>query len=1015
MYIKLADAAVRHRSAPYQKGEYRNKDLANPNDWGTTLSSGTWFYAGANLHRIHFHHQSLKADQLEVIDARASENGTRRKMKASIQGGPLSLFARDRVKFQKSFLGDKRLRDFNYLVDEVQDENGKWCYALHFRTTTTKQELDKLGIKKNSNKQWKKANKHKLLEGTILIDQDDYGILAFDCHVPNELKPFFCGYTTMAIKHFDYKLNARYAKVDGQYVLDYLRHEDEFIFKDTTDQTTTPYAAISEFTRLEAVTPAPNLIPSANHFANSNSNELYEYPLAYDSAFWVNYLERYPEVAIGADIRADMETDKPLEQQFRDKQRRDESLPPPVAPVEPITTTLHGETLTDDYAWLKDTKNPRANRPVMDYLHAENDYTENYYRPIRKLQREVFNRLKWDVEKDYQSLPTKDNGYYYFYTYAEDQEYPVYFRAPVADSTQRDTLFDVNKAAADYDTYSLGGISVAPNNQLMAYAENTTGSDRYVLRFRSLDGSANPADSLLGVSGLVWIDSETLLYSRQEPKTLRTNLILRHQIGTPQEDDEVIFQEDDPLYSLNVGKARSKAFIYVSSSSSDANEIHYLRTDQPKGEFRLVAAREAGVTYTLSHHKDKFYVLATDKRAINGQVFVTDTNKVAPKHWRKLIPHREEVMLEGLLVFDDYLVVGERENVQSRLRVINQTTQESHYVEIKEDIHSIGFGYNPEPNTDTLQFVYSSFSIPAKTINYHLGTKESRLVRQRKIKVRFGKPITKRTWATAPDGTQIPITLIYDKWRNGGKNTDHGRVFLTSYGAYGSGTGPGYSSMVKELITRGFTYAIAHVRGGNDMGMQWYHDGKLLNKRNTFTDFIACAEHLIEEGYAKPGSITAQGGSAGGLLMGAVANMRPELFRAIILDVPFVDVINTMLDANLPLTTGEYLEWGNPNKKKYFQYIKSYSPYENVVAQNYPHLFFFTGLNDTRVGYWEPAKMVAKLRKLKTDDNILLLKTDLNAGHGGASGRYASMRETAYKLALLFDLYAVEEKEFLDR
>ncbi|MEM9930195.1 MAG: carboxypeptidase-like regulatory domain-containing protein, partial [Bacteroidota bacterium] len=582
VYIKLADAAVRHRSAPYQKGDYRNKDLANPNDWGTTLSGGTWLYAGASLHRIHFHHQSLKTDQLQVVDARASENGTRRKMKANIQGGPLSLFARDRVKFQQSFLGEKRLRDFDYLVDEVQDENGKWCYALHFRTTTTKKELDKLGLRKTTNKQWKVANKHKLLEGTLLIDQDDYAILAYDCHVPNELKPFFCGYTTMATKHFDYKLNARYVKENGRYVLDYLRHEDEFIFKDTTDQTTTPYAAVSEYTRLEAVQPAPTSIPIADHFANTNSNELYEYPLAYDSAFWAQYLARYPEVTIGEAIRADMETTKTLEQQFRDQQRRDESLPPPVAPVDPVVTTIHGEKLTDDYAWLKDTKNPRANRPVMDYLYAENEYTDNYYRPIRKLQREVFTRLKWDMEKEYTSLPTKDNGYYYFFTYAEDQEYPVYFRAPVADSTRKDTLFDVNKAAEDYDTYSLGGISVAPNNQLMAYAENTTGSDRYVVRFRSLDGTNSPTDSLHGVSGLVWIDSETFLYSSQDPKTLRTDHVLRHRMGTRQESDEIIFEEQDPLFSLSVYKAKSKAFIYVSSSSSDANEIHYLRTDQPK-------------------------------------------------------------------------------------------------------------------------------------------------------------------------------------------------------------------------------------------------------------------------------------------------------------------------------------------------------------------------------------------------------------------------------------------------
>ncbi|MEL7162086.1 MAG: prolyl oligopeptidase family serine peptidase, partial [Bacteroidota bacterium] len=347
---------------------------------------------------------------------------------------------------------------------------------------------------------------------------------------------------------------------------------------------------------------------------------------------------------------------------------------------------------------------------------------------------------------------------------------------------------------------------------------------------------------------------------------------------------------------------------------------------------------------------------------------------------------------------------------QSRLRVIDRRAEEDHYLKQKEDIYGVSLGYNPDFDTDTLRYVFSSFESPPRTIDYHLGDKGKRLVREKKNRVYAGKYVTRREWATAPDGTQVPITLVYTKWRGGGSKTDHKRLYLTAYGAYGAGSEPGYSDYVHALLKRGFTYAIAHVRGGDDLGMEWYKAGSMLRKKNTFTDFIACAEHLIDQGYTTAGAITAQGGSAGGLLMGVIANERPDLFRAVVLDVPFVDVINTMLDDKLPLTTGEYLEWGNPRKKKYFEYMYSYSPYDNVVAQDYPHLFFYTGLNDTRVGYWEPAKMVAKLRALKTDDNLLLLKTDFSGGHGGGSGRYAGLRESAYKLALLFDLYDREER-----
>ncbi|MEM6376672.1 MAG: prolyl oligopeptidase family serine peptidase [Bacteroidota bacterium] len=1004
VYMKFTDAACSYHSAPYPTKKLNYKDYASP--FGNISASMSYFsdFAGAALHRVHFHHSTLKGDQVKIIDSRASLNRTTRDMNANITGGPLSLFARNRVKYQQSFLGRKKHRDFDYIVDEEQDENGQWQYVLLFKTKTTPATLDALENPKN-NKQWTKANKHKLLEGKIYIDPEDFAVLRYECWVPNELKKYFCGYTVMAIKHFDYKLDVRFKKTEEKYRIDFLRHEDEFIFKDTTDNTVTPYAAISEFYVHDIQQEHIQALKPVENFANQNNNQLYDYPLEYDSTFWQQYEDQYAIAKIDESIRADMESEKTLEEQFRDKHLKDENLQAPVADKKPITTKIHGRTLVDDYHWLKQAKGAKGNKTIMNHLIAENAYTDNYFIPLRKLQREIAEALKLSMEKDFTSLPTKDNGYYYYFEYKDEQEYPVYFRKPIDKPTEEEILLDVNQLKEDNPFYSVGGLQVSPDNNIMAFAENTTGSDRYVIKFKNLETGELLKDSLLNVGGLVWIDPEHFIYAAQEPKSLRTSKIMRHNLGTPQTADELVFEETDPLFQVACYRSKSKAFVFISSGSTNTSELHYLRTDRPNDTFRVFLPREEGHGYGLIHHKDQFYIIS-DKDAINNQIWQTDTSRIDPKYWTKIIDHRPNVLIEGLEVFDNYLVLDEKENAQNQLRIIDQSTQKSHYIKFKEDLYSVGIGYNPDTDTDTLNLSYSSFLTPSRTINYHMGTQKRRIVKSSQKSVyNFAKYKVERTWATAPDGTLVPISLFYNKWRVDKKSGKHGRLYLTSYGSYGSGSSVGYNQFAHVLLDRGFVYAIAHVRGGNDLGMQWYHDGRMLKKKNTFTDFIACAEHLIAEGYARAGSITAQGGSAGGLLMGAVANMRPDLFKTIILDVPFVDVINTMLDDQLPLTTGEYLEWGNPNKKKYFNYMLSYSPYENVKAQDYPNMLFFTGLNDTRVGYWEPAKMAAKLRATKTDDNLLLLKTDLNAGHGGGSGRYAWVQDASYKLALIFSLY----------
>jgi len=1015
-YIKFTDAACSYYSAPYAKQNYKWKDYQSAYaHWSNSLSN-IFDFTGSSLHRSHFHHETLKEEQMKIIDSRSSLNGSVRNMDANIQGGPLGLFGRDRLKYQKSFLGKKRMKDFTYLVDEVQDENGKWLYLLHFKTTTTKAQLDAAeSPNPNNTKQWRLANKHKLLEGKIYIDQETYAVLKYECNVPNELKKYFCGFTTMATKHFDYKLEARYKKYGNKYFIEYLRHEDEFIYKDTTDDTTTPYAAISEFRNLKIQTNDIKPLSKVDNFTNSHYNQLHDYAVDFDSLFWVNYTSENPIASIDAEIRTDMEKEKTMEEQFRDKHLRDENMPAPIAEIKPLTIKLHGEKVTDNYAWLKDTKVPKSNKAVMDYIRAENDYTDNYFLPFRKAQRKIFSELAASVEKNYKSLPTKRNGYLYFLEYKGDQDHPSYYRSPIDKPDVKELLLDVNEMAKEKEFYNAGGIQASPNNQLIAFYENTTGKDAWVMKFKDLKSNNILTDSLTDVGGMVWIDENTLLYTQLEKKTYRSYRIRRHRLNTPQSNDELIYEERDPSFGVSLGKSKSKEFIFMNCGNSTSSEMWLLRSTNPYGKFQLIHPREKDHQYGFSHYKDKFYI-SSNKNSLNGKLLLCDTATVDFKHWKTLIPHRPEVMINDFTVFDNYLVISEKERAQDRIRIIDRRTKEEHFIKFKTDIYTINIGYNPDTNSDTLQFSFSSIKIPSTVFNYHMGTKEKRVVKKEKTMLMWtGKNIkVKRVWVPTDDGKKVPMTIVYNKWRDGGKKSRYNRVYMSSYGAYGSGQSVGYSQVIHSLMNRGFTVVIPHVRGGNDLGMPWYHDGKLLNKKNTFNDFIACAKYLIDEGYAEKGSITAQGGSAGGLLMGAIANMRPDLFKTIVLDVPFVDVINTMMDDKLPLTVDEYQEWGNPNKKKYYEYIKSYSPYENVKAQAYPNMLFFTGLNDTRVGYWEPAKMVAKLRTLKTDNNLLLLKTALNSGHSGGSGRYAYYKDLSYKLAIIFDLYEQDLKANLE-
>ncbi|WP_324027124.1 prolyl oligopeptidase family serine peptidase [Maribacter sp. BPC-D8] len=1004
VYIKYSDAVCDYYAEPYSNKNYKWKEYQNPSDY--SFSNGSFNFYSNSLHRVHFHHRTLKNEQVAIINSRSSSNLSNRDFEANIEGGPLGLFARNRVKYQQSFLGNKANRDFTFKVSEEEDADGTWLYVLDFETKTTKEALDAVANPSN-NRQWRLANKNKLLKGRIYIDQDDFAVVRYECAVPNLLKQYFCSYEEMAVKHFDYKLDVSYKKKGNQYYLDKMRHEDEFIYKDTTDITTTYYSAISEFNVSNINEKNTTKISKEDNFANTVANQLYEFPLEYDSIFWQEYTAKNPISTIKSTIREDMELDKSLERQFHDKHVRNDSMPEPIAKIEPSIFKIHGENYTDNYAWLKDTKAPISNKPVMDYLRKENKYTENYNIPLKKTQRSIYLDLVKSIEENSTSLRTKKNGYFYYSKYSEDDEYPVYYRKSVENDPIEEELLNLNELAKDKGYYNAGVGSASPNNQLIAVYENTTGKDEYVLKVKDLTHQTFLADSINRVGTMVWLDNASFLYANVEDGTYRSSKILRHVLGTDSTNDLIVYEESDPSFNVSIEKSRSKDYIFLNTGSSTSSENWYLKTDNPNGQFKVIHPREKNHVYHTTDYNNKFYIL-TNENALNYKIVTAEVNDASKSKWKVLIPHQAGVLIEYFQLFDDYMVITEKENAQSRIKIINRATQENHFMKFDEEFYNIGIGYNPNVKTDSLQFSYSSFETPYTTYNYNMKTKEKSLVKQhsKPIKHPFYKYKIERKWVTAKDGKKIPLTLISNNWRARRNNAKH-KVYLTSYGAYGMGQELVGGPTAHHMVNNDYLYAIAHVRGGDDLGREWYEDGKLFNKKNSFSDFIACAEYLIEEDYAQEGHIVADGASAGGLLMGGVVNERPELFNTVILNVPFVDVINTMLDENLPLTVGEFDEWGNPKNKKEYEYIKSYSPYDNVKAQNYPNMLFFTGLNDTRVGYWEPAKMVAKLRATKTDDNVLLLKTDFSNGHSGGSGRFAGFRDSAYKLALIYDLNTI--------
>ncbi|MFN3189568.1 MAG: S9 family peptidase [Aureliella sp.] len=675
----------------------------------------------------------------------------------------------------------------------------------------------------------------------------------------------------------------------------------------------------------------------------------------------------------------------------------------PVAAVRPKVLESHGIKRTDNYFWLRE----RESQEVIDYLNAENAYTESQLASLKDMEADLFEEIKGRIKQDDNSVPYSDRGYTYVTRFEEGKQYPVYCRTKEEAGSEEEIILDVNKLAEGKSFCSVRAVRVSPDNRSLSFAVDFTGRRKYALRFKDLETGKLMEDSISNVSGgATWAaDSETVFYVEKDPQTLRAYLVKRHRVGQPSDQDVVVFEETDEEFSCGVYRSRSREYIFIQSNQTLSTETRYLKSDDVDGEFVVFHPREPDHEYDVDHLGDEF-LIRSNWKAKNFRLLTAGKGETEKSHWKELVAHRDDVLVQGATQFDEFTVVSERNNGLVQLRVMMKDGDDF-YMPFDEAAYVARATPTPDPSSPVIRYSYTSLTTPPSTLEFDPKTKASVRLKQQEVLGGFDREDyrTERRWATARDGTQVPVSIVYHK----DTAIDGTAPCLEyGYGSYGSSMDPSFSSANLSLLNRGFVYAIAHIRGGQEMGRAWYEDGKLLKKRNTFTDFIDVGKFLIAEGFADPNRLYCRGGSAGGLLIGAVINMAPELYHGAIADVPFVDVVTTMLDDSIPLTTFEYDEWGNPNEKKYFEYMLSYSPYDQVTSVVYPNLLVTTGLHDSQVQYWEPAKWVAKMRATKLGDNLLLLKTDMEAGHGGASGRFDRFKLVATRFAFLLKLAGIE-------
>ena len=678
----------------------------------------------------------------------------------------------------------------------------------------------------------------------------------------------------------------------------------------------------------------------------------------------------------------------------------------PVADKKPFDVGYHGDKRIDDYYWLNDffKKGPDSSKAV-SYLEAENAYLDTMMSGTKLFQQTLFDEMKARIKERDESVPVFDNGYYYYSKFEEGKQYFVYCRKKGSLEAAEEVLLDVNKMAEGYGYYSATGFSISPDNTLMAFAVDTVSRRQYTIYIKNLVTGEILKDAIYPTSGeSEWAsDNKTLFYASTNPLTLLSEKIRRHSLGTSNSTDPVVYEEKDPSNYIGIGKTKSGKFLVIQSEGTLSSEALVLEADKPNEPFKSFQPRLKNVLYRVDHMGDKFLIV-TNKDAKNFKLMETPLSNTKVENWKDLIPHRDNVLLEDIDVFKNFLVVTERKDGLLNLRVRNLSDNSEHYLDFGEPAYAAYVSQNPEFDTKTLRYSYTSLTTPNSTFDYNMENKEKKLMKQAEVVGGYDSKeyVTERLFASSRDGVKIPISLVYKK----GLNKDgKAPLLLYAYGSYGISTDPSFSSNRLSLLDRGFVYAIAHVRGGEEMGRAWYEDGKMMKKKNTFNDFIDCGEFLIKEKYTSKEHLYAKGGSAGGLLMGAIVTERPDLWHGVIANVPFVDVVTTMMDESIPLTTNEFDEWGNPKaSKEAYDYMKSYSPYDNVGTQVYPNLLVTTGLHDSQVQYFEPAKWVAKMREKKKDNNLLLFHTNMEAGHGGASGRFKMLKDVAMEYAFLLAL-----------
>ena len=669
-------------------------------------------------------------------------------------------------------------------------------------------------------------------------------------------------------------------------------------------------------------------------------------------------------------------------------------LRPPVAEKKPKTRTIHGDTAIDNYFWLREKTNPE----VMDYLKAEDAYAQSFMQPTASLQQKLYDEMLSHIKQTDVSAPYPHDAYYYYTRTEEGKQYPIYCRKHDNLKAAEEVVLDQNELAKGFKFMSVGVYSPSDDGNLLAYSTDNTGYRQYTLQIKDLKTGKLLPEKIERVDDMAWsTDGKTFFYVTEDAVTKRNNQLYRHTIGTDKND--LIYEEKDELFDIGVGRSRDKAVIFLEAASKTSTEVRYIPADHPDAEWKIILPREADHEYDADHRGDLFYI-RTNKGAKNFRIVTAPVADPSEKNWKEFVEHRPDTKIAGIDLFADHAVLSEWENGLQQLEVIDLKTNKRSRVQFPEPVYAAFVSVNFEFHTNLLRYSYQSLVTPSSVFDYNMNTGQSTLIKQTEVPGGFDKANYKseRVFATASDGTKIPISLVY---RRNVKLDGSAPLLLYAYGSYGASISPTFSSSRLLLLDRGVVYAIGHIRGGGELGEEWRQAGRMMKKMNTFTDFIACAEFLINQKYTSKDHLVIQGGSAGGLLMGAVTNMRPDLFKAVVAQVPFVDVLNTMLDPSLPLTTSEYIEWGNPNEKAAYDYMKQYSPYDNIKAQAYPTMLVKVSVNDSQVPYWEGTKFVAKLRATKTDNNPLLLKVNFGAGHGGSSGRYDALRDTAFDYSFM--------------